>query len=41
MTRAETALKYHCRLSIETMHPRFVWADTEFSMCLTVNSGYE
>lgn len=39
---AETALQYHCRLSVETMHPRFGWRDPAgFSIVLTVNSGYE
>jgi hypothetical protein len=38
----ETALAYHCRLAIETMHPRFasrlIGGETAI---LTVNSGYE
>jgi hypothetical protein len=39
---AETALRYHCRLSIETMHPRFSrLLPVGFSVVLTVNSGYE
>jgi hypothetical protein len=38
-----TALRHHCRLAIETMHPRFSWVDKRlgFSVVLTVNSGYE
>lgn len=40
--QAETAIRYHCRLSIETMHPRFAIIDPAgFSVVLTVNSGYE
>ncbi|WP_158087255.1 hypothetical protein [Mycobacterium aquaticum] len=40
---ATTALQHHCRLSIETMHPRFGKLDKAggFSIVLTVNSGYE
>lgn len=38
---AATALRYHCRLAIETMHPRFATRDTDFSVIVTVNSGYE
>lgn len=40
---SETAIRHHCRLSIETMHPRFGWADQRagFSVVLTVNSGFE
>jgi len=37
-----TALAAHCRLSIETMHPRFSWIiPGGRSVVLTVNSGYE
>jgi hypothetical protein len=35
------ALAHHCRLAIETFHPRFRWIDGPFSILLTVNSGYE
>lgn len=37
------ALEHHCRLSIETVHPRFSRLDRRagFSVVLTVNSGYE
>jgi hypothetical protein len=36
------ALDYHCRLSIETMHPRFARRlSSGLSVVLTVNSGYE
>lgn len=39
---AETAIRHHCRLSIETMHPRFAVIDPAgFSVVVTVNSGYE
>lgn len=42
MNRHRTALAYHCRLSIETMHPRFMWVEPiGMSVVLTVNSGYE
>lgn len=36
------ALRHHCRLSIETAHPRFAYGlgDT-ISIVLSVNSGYE
>lgn len=37
-----TAIEHHCRLSIETMHPRFAWlVPGVASVVLTVNSGYE
>jgi hypothetical protein len=37
-----TAIDRHCRLSIETMHPRFGRAlPNGLSVVLTVNSGYE
>jgi hypothetical protein len=36
------ALDYHCRLSVETMHPRFARPlPSGLSVVLTVNSGYE
>jgi hypothetical protein len=40
--RQRTALAHHCRLGVETVHPRFAtrlpgW----LSVVLTVNSGYE
>lgn len=35
------ALRHHCRLGIETAHPRFQWMERELSIVLTVNSGYE
>lgn len=39
---AATALAHHCRLSVETIHPRFGRIDPAgFSVILTVNSGYE
>jgi hypothetical protein len=43
MTPAEVALRHHCRLSIETVHPRFGSLDRAggFSVVMTVNSGYE
>lgn len=37
-----TAIENHCRLSIETMHPRFSHTTPHgMSVVLTVNSGYE
>lgn len=40
--RHDTAIKHHCRLSIETLHPRFHWIEPNgISVVLTVNSGYE
>ncbi len=41
MTAAETALRYHCRLGTETLHPRFGRREGLFTVLLTVNSGYE
>lgn len=39
---AETALTHHCRLGVETAHPRFAAVDPAgFSVVMTVNSGYE
>lgn len=35
------ALQHHCRLGLETAHPRFNWVDGVHSIVLTVNSGYE
>jgi hypothetical protein len=41
-TQAKTALTYPCRLSVETIHPRFGMLDPAgFTVVLTVNSGYE
>ena len=38
----QLAMANHCRLSIETMNPRFrVMDPLGFSIVLTVNSGYE
>lgn len=40
--RQETALKHHCRLAGETVHPRFAELRKDgISLILTVNSGYE
>jgi hypothetical protein len=37
-----TALGRPCRLSIETLHPRFGWmTPSGLTVILTVNSGYE
>lgn len=37
-----TAIRRHCRLSIETMHPDFIrLLPSGLSVVLTVNSGYE
>lgn len=44
MTPAQlTALVHHCRLAVETIHPRFrhVFSNSVISVILTVNSGYE
>jgi hypothetical protein len=37
------ALRHHCRLAVETMHPRFrlLGPGAAYSVILTVNSGYE
>jgi hypothetical protein len=35
------ALQFHCRLAVETLHPRFAWEGDTFSVILSVNSGYE
>jgi hypothetical protein len=40
----QTAIAHHCRLAVETTHPRFAhWLDPgrRISLVLTVNSGYE
>jgi hypothetical protein len=38
----QRAVRHHCRLAVETAHPRFGWIDRRgFSVILTVNSGYE
>lgn len=43
MNRAQTiALRHHCRLAIETTHPRFGHLlGHGLSLVVTVNSGYE
>jgi hypothetical protein len=44
MTRTpaqQLALDYHCRLALETLHPRFRQVDGLYNVILTVNSGYE
>lgn len=41
MNHHQTALAHHCRLAVETTHPRFGWFDGLASVVLTVNSGYE
>jgi hypothetical protein len=44
MTVAQrTALAHHCRLAVETIHPRFgsLHYGGRVSIVLTVNSGYE
>lgn len=38
---SEVALRYHCRLSVETAHPRFGRREGLFTVLLTVNTGYE
>ena len=35
------AIEHHCRLAIETMHPRFRSIVDGYSRILTVTSGYE
>lgn len=35
------ALKFHCRLAGECVHPRFATRFPLYSLVLTVNSGYE
>lgn len=39
----KVALRHHCRLAIETLHPRFrtLAAGGAYSVIITVNSGYE
>lgn len=39
--RQRTALRHHCRLAGETVHPRFAHRGLGYSTVLTVNSGYE
>lgn len=39
--RQRTALRHHCRLAGETVHPRFASVELAYSVVLTVNSGYE
>ncbi len=41
MSPSETALRWHCRLGTETLHPRFGRSEGLFTVLLTVNSGYE
>ena len=42
MTPAQSlALKYHCRFAFETLNPRLSWLERDFSVVLSVNSGYE
>jgi hypothetical protein len=37
-----TAISHHCRLAIETTHPRFAHRlDDGLTLVLSVNSGYE
>lgn len=37
----QIALKHHCRLAAETIHPRFAYRAGRYGIVLTVNSGYE
>jgi hypothetical protein len=39
--RQQLALQHHCRLAVETLHPRFGHRAGGFSVILTVNSGHE
>ena len=42
MTKAQLcAIENHCRLGAETAHPRFRSVGRDFSIVLSVNSGYE
>ncbi len=42
MTKAQTkAMKHPCRLSIETLHPRFRRKMKGHSLIITINTGYE
>ncbi len=36
-----TAIANHCRLACETMRPRFHRLDSQLSVILTVNTGWE
>lgn len=41
-TQQHNALTFHCRLAVETIHPRFSYAIAgSHSIVLTINSGYE
>lgn len=40
-TAQRRALRHHCRLAVETIHPRFLTLAPGASIVLTVNSGYE
>lgn len=38
----KVALKFPCRLGIETTHPRFCYVVSHaYSIVLTINNGYE
>lgn len=39
--RQALALRFHCRLAVETTHPKFAVDHGSYSIVLTVNSGYE
>jgi hypothetical protein len=41
MDHHRVALQQHCRLALDTIHPRFSWVEGLYSIVLTVNSGYE
>lgn len=42
INHTETALAHHCRLAVETTHPRFSSRRRDgLSVVVTVNSGYE
>lgn len=41
MKPTEVAIRNHCRLAGETIHPRFAHVTGLVSVVLTVNSGYE
>lgn len=42
-TAQRAAINHHCRLAVETVHPRFRFLAPggAYSVIVTVNSGYE
>lgn len=37
----QTAMRYPCRLAVETAHPQFAYKMGTHSVVLTINGGYE